>query len=106
MTDLTKLKHSSIHNYQQIHLNSSTSFAGTQTILHNLNYIPYIRVWASQNTGEINIPVIVSASTVYHSRFTALNQVDTVKLTTTTLSASLTGAVTFYYRIYKDKASV
>jgi hypothetical protein len=105
MTDLTKLKHSSIHNYQQIYLRGSTSTVGTQTVIHGLTYIPYIRIWVMLVSGEISAPVIVSASTVYHSRYSALNQVDTVKVTTTDLKATLTGTVTFYYRIYKDKAS-
>lgn len=104
MVNLVKLKHSSHHNYQQIHLQGQVNVNGTRTIDHNLGYVPYVRVWAYHIGGELSGLVVPAASTMYHSAYETVSIITLAAATTKQLRLESSGALDVYYRIYLDAA--
>lgn len=104
MADLTKLSHSSLHNYQQATINDSDTFSGSLPVAHNLGYVPYVRVWNEQISGEVSLPVVVSAATTYHDDFATAAQLDSMSISSTQLSMTTSASLLVYWRIYIDAA--
>ena len=106
MVDLSKSVHSSLHNYQQIHLNDTTiTNAGTRTIAHGLGYIPYVRLWVEHIAGEVSAVVVPAASTTYHADYATAPITETSLTSDDLLIESSVAGQTVYYRIYIDRAS-
>lgn len=107
MADLTKLRHSNLHNYQQVHLEGQLNIgSGTTVIKHGLGYIPHVRVWAYHIAGELSPIVVPAAATSYHAAYenVSVTPIDKVAVTTDELRIRSSGGITIYYRIYRDAA--
>lgn len=74
------------------------------TIPHGVDgYIPMVKLWAEQITGEITQPVLVASFTAYHSRYNTVAQSTDWYLTATDLvipPLSYGTSLKIYYRIY------
>ena len=69
---LDLLPFSTLHNYQKIYKNKTTTVTTLgQTIPHRLGYPPYTRIWTNDPgvPNEISLPVIVSALTISHTDY-------------------------------------
>lgn len=79
-----------------------TSTTGA-TIVHNLGFIPFVKIWCETLTGEITIPPTVAAFTTYHSAYTTteipIYYTDTTQLVFSPLA--LMSSLKVYYRIYR-----
>jgi hypothetical protein len=93
--------YTSLFSQPKIFMNGTITATTTPTtITHNLGYKPYFKLWAEQLTGEITIPVLVSAYTSYHSRYIAVPNVLYYATDTTLVIYTDTGTALTYYRIY------
>lgn len=102
MADLSKLQHSSLHNYQQILQDGNDTFSGSKIIIHDLGAVPYARVWNEQVAGEVSLPVVASASTAYHDDYATTAQIDSLSLTANRLEVVTSANLKVYWRIYLD----
>lgn len=95
-------------SFNSLFMQPKIAFKGTitatttvTTITHNLGYIPYVRIWATQLSGEITVPVLVSGYTAYHSRYAGVPNALFYVTSTTLVIYTDIGSCTVRYRIYK-----
>lgn len=98
---LTNTSFNSLFSQMKILKKGSITASTTPTVIpHGYSGIPYVRIWAEQISGEIDVPVLVAAYTAYHSRYSSvpnvLYYIDSTNVTIYTSSST----ATVWYRIY------